>query len=164
MRASTLVLIIAVSTAPACSKSSKDKSDQPGPTPTRRIEPTDAEATEVTRNLEDIADAARDYQRGKGRYPVGKVGLTPARSCCKNGDGRCNVMDAEWTDPVWQALAFKPFGTFRFQYSYESADGMTFTATAATYPACDGMPITYQVFGRFVAGNAVLDEPAQVRL
>jgi hypothetical protein len=81
----------------------------------------------------------------KQALPVGKVGPTPAEPCCKGPKHRCAVQPALWDDPIWTTLHMRIEDPGWFQYSYESTDGKTATATAVGDPDCDGTSITFKL-------------------
>jgi hypothetical protein len=88
-------------------------------------------------------------------FPKGKVGPTPAKSCCESG-GKCMSDPKDWSDPVWQSLDFMIDEPHLFRYSYES-DGKTFVAKATGDLDCDGVEVEYRMEGKVDAGNPVID-------
>jgi hypothetical protein len=102
-----------------------------------------AKTAEAQLHLTRIGKNAKVVVDVNGSLPVGKAGPTPAEACCKGQGGKC-APSPDWaTNPVWDALDLVIEDFTRFQYSYESADGKTATATAVGDTDCDGTTVTY---------------------
>ncbi len=86
-----------------------------------------------------------------GGFVVGVVGNTPATPCCDQNVGgarRCAVIEAEWTNPTWNALDFEMTRSFFYQYRYTgTATPDTYTATAIGNLDCDGTSIEWNLNG-----------------
>ena len=98
---------------------------------------------EPERALDRLGKNATAYRIARGKFPVGKAGPTPKRSCCENKRTlMCRGADPAWArDRVWSALEFAMEEDHRFRYSYQS-DGKTFSATAVADLDCDGAGVT----------------------
>ncbi|MDQ3341776.1 MAG: hypothetical protein M4D80_42050 [Myxococcota bacterium] len=79
-------------------------------------------------------------------FPKGKVGPTPAKSCCES-QGKCAPDPAAWANPVWQSLDFQIDEPHLYRYAYESADGKSFVAKAIGDLDCDGKEVEYVMTG-----------------
>jgi len=83
-------------------------------------------------------------------FPKGKAATLPESdraSCCGGPGDKCKVSSSWASDPIWSLLEFKLDEPSMFRYSYESTDGLTFTATAVGDLDCDGKTITYTLTG-----------------
>jgi hypothetical protein len=101
--------------------------------------------TEASLQLNKLAKNLKVAHVTDGAFPKGKVGPTPAKSCCEQG-GKCAPDPAAWSDPVWQALDFTIDEPHLFRYSYES-DGKTAVVTAHGDLDCDGQEIQWVTTG-----------------
>ena len=102
----------------------------------------DSKRSEAELNLNKLAKNLKVHHTVEATFPVGKVGPTPAESCCQS-QGKCST--TEWaTNPVWQALEFSIDEPHQYRYSYES-DGKTVTALAIGDLDCDDKPATYKL-------------------
>jgi hypothetical protein len=111
--------------------------------------------SEAVVQLDEIGKAASIEYMTNATYPIGMAPLTPATDCCtQNFEGKrqCEPDPAQFAAPVWQALGFQLDVPHRYQYTYESADGQSFTATATGDLDCDGTTITYVLEGDTVSG------------
>jgi len=87
--------------------------------------------------------------------------LTPGPNCCqdhggpdKDGDGRCDASPEAWSTPTWSALYFQVVDPHYCVYSFNSAGTggeAQFTASAHCDLDCDGIPSTFQRFGKGTA-------------
>ena len=94
-----------------------------------------------------------------GAFPKGSVGPTPAGDCCTQPGNMCKTSSADWQNPVWQALNFEQFEDKTiYQFSYESADGKTFTAKVEGDADCDGTKQTWQIHGSIGADGVPTTE------
>jgi type II secretory pathway pseudopilin PulG len=109
--------------------------------------------TEASLMLNVIAKSVKMSATVDGALPKGRAPLSPAASCCKSPDRKCNAPDA-WKHPVWQAIDFSLDEPHLFRYSYES-DGKTFTARAVGDLDCDDNEITYVLTGTIDAQGVV---------
>lgn len=99
--------------------------------------------SEATLNLNKLAKNLKVHHAMEGSFPVGKVGPTPADSCCKGEGAKCTT--TEWaTDEMWQKLEFSVDEPHQYRYAYES-DGKTVTALAIGDLDCDEKPATYKL-------------------
>ncbi len=123
----------------------------------------DSEESVARSKLEEIGKLAVQYQSSKGTYLEGKVGPSPAKSCCDQPKGQCYQQDTDWADPVWTALGFKERTMYtRYRYSYEG-QRLSFTAQATADINCDGKPKTFRITGTYDADNmARVTEPELV--
>jgi hypothetical protein len=112
-----------------------------------------SKAAEAEINLNMIGRRAKTAFDETGAYPLGTAKTLPpgngALGCCGGGaDNTCAESSTEWAnDPVWKVLDFEVFGTSRYRYSYASADGTSFTATAVGDVDCDGKTATFTLTG-----------------
>jgi hypothetical protein len=156
--------ILAISGTPtmgdlmACSEK---KGDKPADTGGFKDYQTKSKATEAKLQLNKIGKNAKVTFAETSKFPVGSAPLTPATDCCKGEGGKCQPDPKAWTTGPWTALDFAIDEPHRFRYSYESADGTTFTATAVGDLDCSGKPLTYTLKGSVDAGNpkVELQEP-----
>src|SRR5260221_136399 len=96
-----------------------------------------SKATEASLQLNRIGKSAKRMFGETGAFPKGKVGPSPANECCAQPDHKCAVDAKAWQDPVWTAMEFAVDEPGRYRYSYESADGKSFTALAVGDADCD---------------------------
>ncbi|MDX2091659.1 MAG: hypothetical protein SFX73_27610 [Kofleriaceae bacterium] len=113
--------------------------------------------TEARVQLNKLSKLARVVHTEKGAYPIGSTGLTPNKPCCQYADKRCPPSADAWNTDVWAAFDFVVDEPHRFQYSYESKDGQTFTATAVGDVACAGTPKTFTITGKTGPAGAEVD-------
>ena len=120
-----------------------------------------SKATEAKLMLNKIGKSAKLIFGETSKFPVGSAPLTPATECCKGEGGKCQPDPKAWTAGPWAAMEFTIDEPHRYRYSYESADGTTFTATAVGDLDCDGKPQTFTLKGSIDAGNpkVELQEP-----
>jgi hypothetical protein len=114
-----------------------------------------ARKSEAELMLGELWHNAELHYRAKGKFPVGKVGLTPRTSCCsQNAERRrkCAVSPRLWASSVWRALELAPEKPHYFQYSYES-DGEKLLAQAVGDLDCDGNVITWYLIGTVEQGS-----------
>jgi hypothetical protein len=104
-----------------------------------------AKASEAKLNLNHIGKNAKVMYAAEGAFPVGNVGPTPAQPCCAAPDHECPVNAEQWNVEPWASLDFTIDEPHVFQYTYESTDGKTATATAVGDPDCSGKTVTYKV-------------------
>lgn len=100
--------------------------------------------------LNKIAKDAKTEYMANDAFPKGKAATLPendSAGCCGGPGGKCKVSSAWATDPIWSLLDFRIDEPSQFRYSYESADGQSFTATAVGDLDCDGKTITYTLTG-----------------
>lgn len=110
--------------------------------------------TEAKLQLNKIAKSAKVMFAEAGKFPVGSAPLTPATDCCKGAGGKCAVDATAWSAGPWKELEFQIDEPHLYRYSYESADGKTFTATAVGDLDCSGKPQTFTLKGSVdQAGN-----------
>jgi hypothetical protein len=115
--------------------------------------PGTATKSEAEVQLERIARGAKAHWIDKAVPPVGTAAAMPALDCCKQPGGRCPAQPAaawEAASPVWRALHFRVEGPSSFRYTYASADGFSYVATATGDPGCTGKPVTYRLEGKIV--------------
>lgn len=114
----------------------------------------DIQGMEGKQELNRMGKMAKLYATENGTFPKGKADLTPATDCCKESLHLCDVNDADWSSEVWKDLDFKPMAlSTPFRFSYESADGKTFTARAVSDLDCDGTPETIELRGELDASG-----------
>jgi len=126
---------------------------------------------EAELQLNTLAKKAKVVFAETGKFPVGTAKVLPARTaeykdmggCCGSKssgdtvDNKCPV-SKEWaSDPVWKALAFSIDEPSNYRYKYESADGTSFTATAAGDADCDGDEATYVLKGTAANGTPTVE-------
>ncbi len=105
-----------------------------------------SKATEAKLQLHKLGKLLKSAFVETSAFPVGKVGPTPAEPCCKGENHKCAANAEQWlTNPVWASLDFEMSDPSLFQYSYDSVDGKTATATAVGDLDCDGTMITYKL-------------------
>ena len=81
-------------------------------------------------------------------YPIGKAGPTPAIPCCAQPRQACANDPTEWSgSPVWAAAGVDRAFSPHYQFTYESDDPKSYTATAIGDPDCDGHPVTIKLVG-----------------
>ena len=88
-------------------------------------------------------------------YVVGSSALVPAMSCCQvdtDGKKKCAGNEAQWQQPIWQALDFTIDEPHYFRYSVEST-ATGYVAKAVGDLDCDGIEVTYVLEGSIKAGN-----------
>jgi hypothetical protein len=110
---------------------------------------------EATIELDKIGKRAVIEYTSSGAYPIGQAPLTPAAGCCAQNFGgrhKCEPDPRQFATPVWQSLDFQLDRPHYFQYTYESTDGQSFTATAVGDLDCDGTTVTYVLEGKVVNG------------
>jgi hypothetical protein len=157
--------ILAISGTPtmgdlmACSE--KQKGDKPADKGGFKDYQDKSKATEAKLQLNKIGKNAKAIYAETSKFPVGSAPLTPATDCCKGDGGKCQPDPKAWAVSPWTALEFTMDEPHLFRYSYESADGTTFTATAVGDLDCSGKPVTYTLKGSIDAGNpkVELQEP-----
>jgi hypothetical protein len=99
--------------------------------------------SEAELNLNKLAKNAKVNHAVEGTFVVGKVGPTPAESCCTSEGTKCTT--TEWaTNEMWTKLEFSVDEPHYYRYSYES-DGKTVTAYAIGDLDCDDKPATYKL-------------------
>jgi hypothetical protein len=103
--------------------------------------------TEAAIQLNKIGKYLKTIFNETEAFPIGKSGPTPAEPCCKGENHKCPVVPIEqWNaSEIWKQLDFEISEPTLFQYSYESTDGKTATATAIGDLDCDGTMITYKL-------------------
>jgi hypothetical protein len=101
--------------------------------------------------LNKISKLAKVYYAEHAAFPKGVAALTPSGSAC-NQNGK-TFAAVPWTDPVWTQLVFTIDEPQPYQFSYESADGQSFTVKAIGDTNCDGKMSTTEMTGRVVEGN-----------
>jgi hypothetical protein len=103
-------------------------------------------------NLDRIGKGAKSaFMVDGSSFPIGSIGPTPDVPCCSAGpDHKCQPDLRQWADSIWDKLDFSVDGPHYFQYSYESADGKTFTAKAIGNLDCDNVDIVYVLAGSIV--------------
>jgi hypothetical protein len=114
-----------------------------------------AKRPEALIQLDKIAKGAVIGYNTDATYPVGKAPLTPAVPCCTQnfeGKRRCVPDPAQFSAPIWRALDFTLDAPHYFQYTYESADGQSFIATATGDLDCDGTFVTWTLKGTTLGG------------
>ena len=110
--------------------------------------------------LTKLGKNAKTYFATNATYPQGKSATLPDGDCCKVKGGKCAVTDAWAKDPMWATLDMQIDEPNRFHYTYESADGKSFTATAVGDPTCDVVdPITVTLTGTIENGNPKVENP-----
>ncbi len=114
----------------------------------------------ATHFLHELGSQARHDYSARGRYVAGKVGPTPAKSCCAQPDHECGASDEWQRSPIWSALRFAPTEG-RFQYTYESTDPKSFTATAISDPGCQGHPVTLTIHGSIDQDIPQVSQPSR---
>jgi hypothetical protein len=116
--------------------------------------------TEAALQLNKLAKNLKVYYITNSAFPKGKVGPSPAKSCCQSAGYKCND-PAAWKNPIWQELDFQIDEPHLFRYSYES-DGKTVTAKAIGDLDCDGVEIEYVLTASADQGNpsVTMTEPA----
>jgi hypothetical protein len=108
---------------------------------------------EARKQLQALKQGATDAFAIDGTFPIGKAGPTPGESCCgPGGVNTCPANRAEWDDPIWNKLQFSVDKAQPYRYSYESADGKTFTAKAMGDLDCDSNMVEYVLAGRLDGG------------
>jgi hypothetical protein len=100
--------------------------------------------TEAQISFEQLGGALTRTYVQTGAFPIGKVGPTPAASCCDGPNHYCLAEPEEWATGPWHALGFHPSEPKLFQYSYQS-DGKTAEIDAIGDLDCDGIAITYRL-------------------
>jgi hypothetical protein len=113
-----------------------------------------AKTSEASLNLESIARRLKTRVIEKDQFPIGSTGLTPSTDCCSTG-GKCKPNPAQWQVGVWKELEFHIDEEHRFQYSYESSDGKTFTVKAV---GCGDLAGTWSFTGSTEAGHTKFTE------
>lgn len=121
-----------------------------------------SKAIEAKLQLNKIGKNAKRIFAETGKFPIGSAPLTPATDCCKGEGGKCQPDPKAWTAGPWAAMELTIDEPHLYRYSYESADGTTFTATAVGDLDCSGKPQTFTLKGSVDAGNPKVDlqEPA----
>ncbi len=110
--------------------------------------------TEAALQLSKIGKSAKRSFGELGTFPIGKAGLTPSTEWCKAAGQKCAADATAWTAEPWKTLDFQIDEPHRYRYSYESADGKTFTATAVGDLDCSGTFETFTLTGSLdAAGN-----------
>ena len=112
---------------------------------------TKAKAGEAQLSLAAIETSnVREFHE-TGGFVVGVVANTPAVDCCtQNVDGqrRCAVVAADWTNATWNSLDFEMSQPFFYQYGYTGSTGPdTYTATATGNLDCDGSSLVWNLTG-----------------
>jgi hypothetical protein len=111
-----------------------------------------SKSSEATTMLNRLGRHAKMAYGETTEFPKGKVGPTPAGTCCGQPNAKCPTSPADWNDPVWQELEFSIDEPTIYQFSYES-DGRSFTATATGDADCDGELATYTLTGTIDASG-----------
>ncbi|MBS1123171.1 MAG: fimbiral protein PilA [Deltaproteobacteria bacterium] len=126
-----------------------------------------AKNSEAKVQLAKMRDTAKTKAATNAGFPAVTTGTTPAATCCTQNFGskkQCQPIVADWATANWQALDFQIDEPFYFQYSYTSAAGTDFTATATGNMDCDAVSIVYSQTGTIdVNGNPTMSamiEPA----
>jgi prepilin-type N-terminal cleavage/methylation domain-containing protein len=125
--------------------------------------------SEAELNLNAIGKGNKTFFVEKASYVVGNEGATPAANCCPGGGvTKCVANPAAWegtalAPSAWDQLDFSVTEDHYFVYSYVSADGTTYTATATGDLDCDTTTVDYVLTGTAVAGNptTTLTKPAR---
>jgi hypothetical protein len=121
--------------------------------------------TEAALQLNRIGKDLKLYVMERDAFPIGNAGPTPAEPCCKGENHKCPVVPIEqWSaSEIWKLLDFEISEPTLFQYSYESTDGKTATATAVGDLDCDGTMITYKLEASIEDGVAKVNivKPAE---
>ncbi len=113
--------------------------------------------------LDVIAQRAEAYFAAHGKFPIGKAAVLPppnhpdfAAGCCSGTRKNMCAETGAWaTDPTWSALGFRVTGDSFYSYSYESADGTTYHATATGDLDCDNAVATFTADGSIASGKPV---------
>lgn len=113
-----------------------------------------SKSSEAALQLNKIGKNAKVAFATNGAFPTGKAKTLPAGdTCCKGDKGKCAVTTDWASDPVWKALDFSIDEPSLYRYSYESADGKSFTATAVGDTDCDGQNATFTLTGKVDQGG-----------
>lgn len=124
-----------------------------------------SKATEAKLMLNKMGKYLKVLFQETSAFPIGKTGPLPAEACCKGANHKCAVVPPEqWAaDAIWKQIDFEISEPTLFQYSYESTDGKTATATAIGDLDCDGTMITYKLEMTTADGSPKMDviEPAK---
>jgi hypothetical protein len=147
----------------ACGKGGGDAIDKGGPESKGGV----TKVSEAALHLNAIAKKAKLVFGETGKFPVGTSKVLPVGNadsavgggCCGSKssggsvDNKCAVSKDWAADPVWKALEFSIDEPTLNRYKYESADGMSFTATAAGDADCDGEEAVYVLKGTVANGS-----------
>jgi len=121
---------------------------------------SEARALEATRNLAQIAEAARAYFEAEHATRTGSIvpnqfpqsaARTPEIIPCETP---VESYRAVWTAPTWQALSFSTPDPHYFSYEFEST-GNAFTARAVGDRDCDEVLEIYSISGSVTRGSVV---------
>jgi prepilin-type N-terminal cleavage/methylation domain-containing protein len=113
-------------------------------------------ASEAQIALNRLGKTARANFVRNAYYPVGNEGPLPGGSPCglPNGTFTAGHFTSLRTGGgMFEQLEFTVEEEFRFRYSYESADGTSFTALAIGDMDCDGIDGTVQALGTSTNGK-----------
>jgi hypothetical protein len=109
---------------------------------------------EAVFELEAIGELLSKTYARDHKFPVGRVGPTPARSCCGK-TGYCALDASDWDTGLWHDVGYKPKLPPLYQFSYES-DGSSMSITAVGDMDCDKTLVTYKIEGSIEKGVPVL--------
>jgi hypothetical protein len=112
--------------------------------------------TEAELQLHNLGKHAKVAYVENAEFPRGSTGVTPAADCCAGPNHKCAVDLGVWKGP-WEALDFDIEEPSYFQYSYESADGQSFTAKAIGDLDCDGTKVEWVLTGKATGGNPTVE-------
>jgi hypothetical protein len=146
------ILIVTVALA-ACGKSASNGEGKGGVKEEHSGNAASDETSEGKRQLRAIESGAKVYLVENLAFPTGQTGLTPATACCDGPDKQCAPDATLWQGEPWASLDVAVDEPSDFQYSYASADGKTFLATAVGDPGCKGTPVTYTLSGMVDSGG-----------
>lgn len=135
--------VAAVAALLAGCKEAKEKLGIEESKPKQTVDPN----VEADRHVQQIAQAAERIAAGENGVFPASAPPTPGRPACE-GDKpvALPVDEADWAQPTWAKLGFKPRRPSRFQYSFES-NGRAFTARAVGDLNCDGKAVTFERTG-----------------
>ncbi|HEY4242040.1 MAG TPA: hypothetical protein VGM88_19605 [Kofleriaceae bacterium] len=126
-----------------------EPAETPKPAEGTHVQPTN----EALKSFVKLTTGASRAQKHTGKFPIGEAPL-PKASCCAAADRHCAA--ADWSGSPWKELGFDLDGPTDFRYSYSSADGTTFHATAVGDLDCDGTEVTYQLDGKIENGQTLV--------
>lgn len=138
-----VLVALAVAALLAGCKEAKEKLGIEDSKPKQAVDPN----VEADRHVQQIAQAAERIAASESGVFPASAPPTPTRSACE-GDKpvALPVDEADWAQPTWQKLGFKPRRPSRFRYSFES-NGRAFTARAVGDLNCDGKSVTFERTG-----------------
>jgi hypothetical protein len=113
-------------------------------------------ASEAQIALNRLGKTARATYVRDAYYPVGSEGPVPGVSPCglPNGTFSAGHFTSQRTPGgMFEELEFTVEEEFRYRYSYDSADGTTFTALATGDMDCDGIDGIVQAIGTSINGK-----------